>query len=309
MAEQPENSGDASESANDPCKSNDVDHWSLNQAMFDDRVKALGEDGDGNLLVNPCFVDREDTPAPSLAPTHRPTNDPTLRPTPPLTAAPVPQTTAPITPLPTAAWASLAPTLPPWTAPPTSALVTALPTAAWASLGPTWPPAEPSPAPTGGPPATEDATDSARGSLYGCAPSGVSGTGEAASGATGAAILTLTYDYDLYTSAPFDDGVLSSFETGMTRDLADQLGLLECDDGGRSGGAEGEPTRGRRGRGRQLRRRSLQPSGEVALVTALDSAPADESLAGSCELLTFFARHKQPADFMNYRLAEICPHN
>eukprot|EP00571_Detonula_confervacea_P010900 CAMPEP_0172303724 /NCGR_PEP_ID=MMETSP1058-20130122/5235_1 /TAXON_ID=83371 /ORGANISM="Detonula confervacea, Strain CCMP 353" /LENGTH=700 /DNA_ID=CAMNT_0013014667 /DNA_START=128 /DNA_END=2230 /DNA_ORIENTATION=- len=77
--------------------------------------------------------------------------------------------------------------------------------------------------------------------------------------------LTLTYDYEIHTSSPLNDNVLSSFENSITEDLASRFGLITCDNGG-SG-----PKR------RYLR--SLK-QGEVV---ALDSAPVDESMADTYE--------------------------
>ena len=73
--------------------------------------------------------------------------------------------------------------------------------------------------------------------------------------------LTITYDYELHTSSPLNDDMLSSFENTIARDLANGFGLVNCDG----------PTR-------RHYLRSLN-QGEVV---ALSSEPVDDSLSGKC---------------------------
>jgi len=79
--------------------------------------------------------------------------------------------------------------------------------------------------------------------------------------------LTVTYDYELHTSSPFNADILNSFENSIAQDLAGRYGLINC-------GVEPTLRRGQR-----YLRSFLKQGG----VVALDSKPVDESLADRYE--------------------------
>ena len=82
----------------------------------------------------------------------------------------------------------------------------------------------------------------------------------------------MTYDYELHTTSPLNDALLSSFQNSITYDMARQHGLIDCTDiNNGSGNADEED---------QTLFRALQ----LAEILALGSDPVDESLASSCKL-------------------------
>ena len=84
--------------------------------------------------------------------------------------------------------------------------------------------------------------------------------------------VTLTYDYELHTTSPLNDALLSSFQNSITYDMERQHGLIDCTDiNNGSGNADEED---------QTLFRALQ----LAEILALGSDPVDESLASSCKL-------------------------
>ena len=86
--------------------------------------------------------------------------------------------------------------------------------------------------------------------------------------------VTLTYDYELHTTSPLNDAVLSSFQNSITYDMARQHGLIDCNDinNGSSNADEEDQT--------VTLFRALQ----LTEILALGSDPVDESLASSCKL-------------------------
>lgn len=121
------------------------------------------------------------------------------------------------------------------------------------------------------PPSTEDRTTSTYKTVYSCisddSTSETNTDGVPSSLTADATKVFLTYDYDLITSSPLNDEMLTSLSSDMAYDLADRYGLVDCNI---------EPS---------TKRRSLR-SLKVGDVLALDSSPLDQNLADTykCEV-------------------------
>ena len=85
--------------------------------------------------------------------------------------------------------------------------------------------------------------------------------------------VTLTYDYELHTSSPLNDNILSKLEDSITNDIANKYGLVTCS-------SIQEERRHLRASSSQKQQRSLQ-AGDVL---AVGSNPEDESLSDQCKL-------------------------
>ncbi len=112
--------------------------------------------------------------------------------------------------------------------------------------------------------------------FYSCSgDAGSSEANDASSIDADATQIKLMYDYELYTSSPLDNGLLSSLSNDMVYDLADRYGLVDCNFDSSA-----------------AKRRSLR-SLKKGDVIALDSMPLDKSLADKyeCEVQVTLSSH------------------
>jgi len=84
--------------------------------------------------------------------------------------------------------------------------------------------------------------------------------------------VTLTYDYELHTSSPLNDDILSKLEDSITNDIANKYGLVTC--------SSIQEERRHLRASSQKQQRVLQ-AGDVL---AVGSNPEDESLSDQCKL-------------------------
>ncbi|KAL7428333.1 hypothetical protein ACHAXH_002847 [Discostella pseudostelligera] len=121
---------------------------------------------------------------------------------------------------------------------------------------------------TTAPPSTEDRSSSTYKTFYSCFSDDstieMNTNGVTSTLTADATKVFLTYDYDLITSKPLDDKILTSLSNDMAYDLADRYGLVDCNI---------EPS---------TKRRSLR-SLKVGDVIALDNSPLDQNLADQYE--------------------------
>ena len=114
---------------------------------------------------------------------------------------------------------------------------------------------------------TEGAADEAQ-SFYSCSPNSSS----ANTPPSNSKEVTLTFDYELHTSSPLNDDILSKLEDNFTTDIANKYGLVTCSS-------------------IQEERRHLRASSQNQMrvlqagdVLAVGSNPEDESLSDKCKL-------------------------
>ena len=114
---------------------------------------------------------------------------------------------------------------------------------------------------------TEGATDKLQ-SFYSCSPNSSS----ANTPPSNSKEVTLTYDYELHTSSPLNDDILSKLEDSITNDIANKYGLVTC--------SSIQEERRHLRASSQKQQRVLQASGDVL---AVGSNPEDESLSDKCK--------------------------
>ena len=118
----------------------------------------------------------------------------------------------------------------------------------------------------GGSDGTEGAADKLQ-SFYSCSPNSSS----ANTPPSNSKEVTLTYDYELHTSSPLNDDILSKLEDSITNDIANKYGLVTC--------SSIQEERRHLRASSQKQQRSLQASD----VLAVGSNPEDESLSDQCK--------------------------
>ena len=120
---------------------------------------------------------------------------------------------------------------------------------------------------TGGSDGTEGAANDDPQSFYSCSPNSSS----ANTPPSNSKEVTLTYDYELHTSSPLNDDILSKLEDSITNDIANKYGLVTC--------SSIQEERRHLRASSQNQQRSLQ-AGDVL---AVGSNPEDESLSDQCK--------------------------
>ena len=120
----------------------------------------------------------------------------------------------------------------------------------------------------GGSDGTEEAADLQ--SFYSCSPNSSS----ANTPPSNSKEVTLTYDYELHTSSPLNDDILSKLEDSITNDIANKYGLVTC--------SSIQEERRHLRASSQKQQRALQ-AGDVL---AVGSNPEDKSLSDKCKFCT-----------------------
>ena len=273
----------------DPCASNDEKNWGLIDPDTGEIISLVSNTflDDDDELDNPCLEKVEstatatttttttttstttttteaETNSPTPSPSAKPTNPPSPSPTPGPSPSPI-ETSTTTTTTATTTTSTTTPEPTPTVEATTTSEATPTSTAEAAQTTITT--------------TEEEITDEPK-SFYSCSPSANNDNtnNDGAPSENDGTKVTLTYDYELHTSAPFDPSILSSFEDSITADLADKFSLINCD-------SSNEVFRSRRGlRQRSLRSLSDNTNGGVK-VSALASEPEDESMADTCKFL------------------------
>ena len=123
----------------------------------------------------------------------------------------------------------------------------------------------------GGSDGTEGAADKLQ-SFYSCSPNSSS----ANTPPSNSKEVTLTYDYELHTSSPLNDDILSKLEDSITNDIANKYGLITC--------SSIQEERRHLRASSQKQQRVLQASD----LLAVGSNPEDESLIDQCKLFIVY---------------------
>jgi len=123
----------------------------------------------------------------------------------------------------------------------------------------------------GGSDGTEGAADKLQ-SFYSCSPNSSS----ANTPPSNSKEVTLTYDYELHTSSPLNDDILSKLEDSITNDIANKYGLVTC--------SSIQEERRHLRASSYKQQRSLQ-AGDLL---AVGSNPEDESLSDQCKLFIVY---------------------